>query len=371
MTEQSGIKKAVIISLALHLLVGVILLVGVDFKAPKRPTQSVSIIEATMIDDGMVAQQAKRLADMRAEQEQAAAKEQAQAEAEQQAAAAAKQQAAKQEQAKEAARVAEQQQALAAEKSQAQAEQKKVAEQRQAEANAKAAAEAAVKEKIAAEAKALAAKQQAEADAKALAAKKVADAKAAEAKKAEDAKKVADAKAAAAKKAEDAKKVADAKAAAAKKAEDAKKVADAKAAAAKKAEDAKKVADAKAAAAKKAAASEQALKDLEAMMGDDLGKSTAVKKPSKGDIDQAVAAIQAAVIRNWSVSNLMLGKQCVINVRLAADGLVLKSTVISGDQAVCQSALVAINKASPLPMPKDPELIKELQNSNLTLIPRL
>ena len=107
------------------------------------------------------------------------------------------------------------------------------------------------------------------------------------------------------------------------------------------------------------------------MMGDDLGKSTAPAAASQGEIDQARAMIQQAVERHFQVSSTMQGKQCVVNVRLASDGLVLQVGEGSGDNAVCQAGILAIRKASPLPMPKNPELIKQIQNLNLTLKPRL
>ena len=374
MTEQGGIRKSLLISLALHLLIGVVLLVGIDFSAPKRPAQAVSIIEATMIDDGMVAAQAEKLADMQAQQERARAAELASAEAEQKAAEEAERLAEQQQAAAEAERVAEQQQALAAQQARAENERQQVIEQeRKAQA-----AEKAAQAKKEAEAKAAEAKKQAEA--KAAEAQKQAEAKAAEAKalaakkQAEaEAKKQADAKAAEAKKqaeakAAEAKKQADAKAAEAKKQAEA-KAAEAKKQAEAKAAEAKKQAEAKAAEAKKNAEAEQALKDLEALMGADGGGSS--RPASAAEVNKYTGMIVAAIQRNWLVGPTMVGKQCVVNIRVATDGLILSIGEGQGDSEVCRSAQLAIRKTGTLPMPKDPEVNKQLQNLNLTLIPRL
>ena len=103
-------------------------------------------------------------------------------------------------------------------------------------------------------------------------------------------------------------------------------------------------------------------------MGDTSGNSSA-PKASQGDFDRATAQIMAAIQRNMLTSSIMFGKQCVINIRVATDGLILKVGEGRGDSTVCQAAVVAIRKTGTLPMPKEPDLNKKLQDINLTFKP--
>lgn len=115
--------------------------------------------------------------------------------------------------------------------------------------------------------------------------------------------------------------------------------------------------------AKRKTESEQALKNLESMM------VNASSKSSQGGLNKATSQIMAAIQRNMLTSSTMFGKDCVINIRVAPDGLILKVGEGRGDRDVCEAAAVAIRNAAPLPMPKDPELNKKLQNMNLTFKP--
>ncbi|MFA5922251.1 MAG: cell envelope integrity protein TolA [Methylococcaceae bacterium] len=77
------------------------------------------------------------------------------------------------------------------------------------------------------------------------------------------------------------------------------------------------------------------------------------------EAEQAKLAIKQKVNRNWMrPSSTTAGSRCTIRVRLMSDGAVIDAEVISssGDEDFDRSAENAVNKASPLPVPKDKEL---------------
>jgi colicin import membrane protein len=75
--------------------------------------------------------------------------------------------------------------------------------------------------------------------------------------------------------------------------------------------------------------------------------------------DQYKAAIRQKVSRNWSrPPGSQSGLQCVVRVRLVPGGEVLQATVVrsSGNRVFDRSVENAVFKASPLPLPGDPDL---------------
>ncbi|MGD8111161.1 cell envelope integrity protein TolA [Vibrio sp. TRT 17S01] len=68
------------------------------------------------------------------------------------------------------------------------------------------------------------------------------------------------------------------------------------------------------------------------------------------------------------------GKECRVNLRLipTGAGAVLGNlTVLGGDSRVCAATKRAITQVSSFPMPKDPSVVEELKNINLTVVPKL
>jgi len=160
-------------------------------------------------------------------------------------------------------------------------------------------------------------------------------------------------------------KAAAAKAAAAAKVAAAKAAAD-KAAAAK--------ADAAKAAAQKVAAAQAATAKAAA---DKLAAQTAVLNAAQQaevlrEIDRYKAMVRAQIMRYWTVSGgLQTQGATKLFVRVAPTGTVLDVKVVqsSGNEAMDRSAIAAVYKASPLPVPQDPELFRSFRELRLTLRP--
>ena len=86
-------------------------------------------------------------------------------------------------------------------------------------------------------------------------------------------------------------------------------------------------------------------------------KAKAVAQQSEAE--QAKLAIKQKVNRSWiRPVSTTAGLKCTIRVRLLSDGTVMDAEIISssGDEDFDRSAENAVNKASPLPVPKDKEL---------------
>lgn len=87
------------------------------------------------------------------------------------------------------------------------------------------------------------------------------------------------------------------------------------------------------------------------------------------EVQKYTSLISATIKRNWVTDQSMKGKECVLNIRLASSGFVTRVTRVSGDTIVCQSAIAAVQKASTLPMSKDPQVYAKLKEINLTVQP--
>jgi colicin import membrane protein len=143
-------------------------------------------------------------------------------------------------------------------------------------------------------------------------------------------------------------KVAAAKTAADKAAAD--KAAAEKLAVAKAAKDAKDAKAAKEAQAQAAAASSEALREIE----------------------RYKAMVRQQIMRYWVVQGgLKKDEPTKLFVRVAPTGTVLDVKVVqsSGNEALDRSAVTAVYKASPLPVPQDPELFRSFRELRLTLRP--
>lgn len=117
-------------------------------------------------------------------------------------------------------------------------------------------------------------------------------------------------------------------------------------------------------------ARQQMLRDLEA---EEKERKAAAAEASAG---QAMAKferlIEQRVTRNWIRPTGTAGNlNCLVRVRLAAGGEVLAVRVIrsSGNPLFDRSVENAVYKASPLPVPDDPELYQYIREINLNFDP--
>ena len=80
-----------------------------------------------------------------------------------------------------------------------------------------------------------------------------------------------------------------------------------------------------------------------------------------GALARYVYAIQQKIQRNWvEPPSAVAGLECVVNVRQLPGGEVVGATIgqCNGDAAVRRSIEAAVLKASPLPLPEDPNLFQ-------------
>ncbi|KTD11167.1 TolA colicin import membrane protein [Legionella gratiana] len=91
-----------------------------------------------------------------------------------------------------------------------------------------------------------------------------------------------------------------------------------------------------------------------------------------GEVDKYKALIVNAIGRNWILpENVDSSLSSQFRIRLAPDGMVLEVTLMrsSGDPLLDRSAQTAIYKASPLPVPTDPDTFNLFRDISLTVRP--
>jgi len=100
--------------------------------------------------------------------------------------------------------------------------------------------------------------------------------------------------------------------------------------------------------------------------------STSPAPPSQGEIDKYKALIIQAISSQWIVPpNLPQNISCELDVRVAPGGVVLQVSIVrsSGNPVLDNSAIAAVNKASPLPVPATPGLFDQFRELHLTVKP--
>lgn len=343
--KNSNNLIAFVTALSLHLIIGAVLLLGLEFKLPKdKPKEEVVVINASIVNQKLfddlaskkVQQEADRVAAEKRKVEQAR---------------------------KEKERIKREQQL--AEKQRQDAENKRIEAEKAELARQKKEEERILFEEIVA--------------AKALRAEK----EAAEAKKAAEALKAKQEAERVKQEAERQKQQAEAQRVEAEKVAAAKALAEKQAAEAKlKAEKeakikAEKEAKLKAEKAAKLKAEKEAQRlrqaELDRQMEAEFADSFSNAKSSKqlSEIARYKALIQDKISRNWQVEQSMKGKSCTLAIRLAPDGLVLSVNRSSGDQKLCDSATRATLKAKTLPIPQDSEIAPQFRDFDITLEPDL
>ncbi len=349
--RQGNYKSAVLVSLALHIALVAVIVLGADFKRAK-PEPSGNMVQAVVIDPQLVHKQAQQIREQR---EKASRKEQArldklrrEAEELEKNRKAEEEQIRKlKEQQVKAAKAAEQ-----AEQLRKQKEQERIAEEKRVQQE-----------------KQRAAKLEAERKAKEAAAKKAEALRVAKAKAAQEA---AEKKAAAERKVAAERKAAAEKAAQEKAAkEKARRERIAREKAAKEA--AAKKAAAEKAAREKAARLEQekALNNIFSGLETESSQNSAARQRYVNDEVSRYSSIYTQLIESKLIKDdYLVGKECRVNIKLIPTGsnaIVSKVTVLSGNGRVCNAAKSAIAQVSSFPLPTDSSIANQLKDINLTV----
>ena len=91
------------------------------------------------------------------------------------------------------------------------------------------------------------------------------------------------------------------------------------------------------------------------------------------EIDKYRMLIAQKVERNWlRPAGAKSGMSCTVKVRLAPGGHVMEAQVVKtcGDTAVDHTVEAAVNMASPLPVPADPQLFERMREINFIFKPK-
>ncbi len=135
----------------------------------------------------------------------------------------------------------------------------------------------------------------------------------------------------------------------------------------------KKINDKKLQAAFKKHIKEQAEKSLRQQLFDEKIKLEATKsRESQGEVNKYKALILQAISERWIVPPQANKKlYCELMIRLAPGGMVLdvQVTKSSGDVSLDHSARAAVLKASPLPVPSDPDAFSAFRQFVLKVKP--
>jgi colicin import membrane protein len=95
-------------------------------------------------------------------------------------------------------------------------------------------------------------------------------------------------------------------------------------------------------------------------------------KINPGEMDKYKAKIIHAISQHWIIPEMAnKNLNCKLLIRLASQGKVVDVKLVStsGDIALDRSAMAAVYKASPLPLPTDPQLSDQFREFQLTVRP--
>lgn len=120
-------------------------------------------------------------------------------------------------------------------------------------------------------------------------------------------------------------------------------------------------------------------KQLEKMLQNQMAmemKSEQTDKPSltaaqQGEVDKYKAMILQQIQQNWIVPGKVDALSCVLSISVAPGGMVTQVKLVksSGNDALDRSAIAAVNKASPLPVPSNSLEFAAFRTFTLTVMP--
>ena len=88
-----------------------------------------------------------------------------------------------------------------------------------------------------------------------------------------------------------------------------------------------------------------------------------------GEIQRYMGLIKARIEQVFIKDASMKGKSCLVNIKMAFNGLVTSVKILSGDRQLCQAAEAAILKVGKMPMSEDPAVREKLKDVDLNYIP--
>lgn len=110
--------------------------------------------------------------------------------------------------------------------------------------------------------------------------------------------------------------------------------------------------------------------DLLAQQLEQESEATAQRKQQiLSEVGKYKALIYSKVQRNWIIPSNPVGA-CALKVRIGPGGIVLDVAQGSGDDILCRSAVAAVRKSEPLPVPTDPEVFEVIRNINFNMDPK-
>ena len=121
-------------------------------------------------------------------------------------------------------------------------------------------------------------------------------------------------------------------------------------------------------------AKEKALQEKmlqEQLAAEQARRNKARQKVVMTEVQKYKALISSKIQQNLILDEKMKGKSCRINIKLASSGLVLSVKVLSGDAYTCKAAERAVLKATTLPVSKEPDVLEQMKDINLTVEPEL
>ena len=69
-------------------------------------------------------------------------------------------------------------------------------------------------------------------------------------------------------------------------------------------------------------------------------------------------------------NDMIEGKKCLLNIKLASNGFVTQVNVLEGDPVLCRIAENAVWKAEELPVSSDPAVFEDFRNFELLIDPK-
>ena len=90
---------------------------------------------------------------------------------------------------------------------------------------------------------------------------------------------------------------------------------------------------------------------------------------SSAELNQFKQMVMSAISNKFINPSLYQGKNCILKIQLAPDGLLLNVSSIDGDPTLCREAISA-TKLAVFPKPKNNLLYKEVKNLQINFIPK-